>query len=248
MCAAMHNNSSKSIEEFKNLIDGASRFRERHGRPFITVSYAQSLDGSIATVGREQMQLSGPESMRLTHQLRACCQSILVGIGTVLTDNPSLTVRLVEGENPQPIILDTRLRIPPCAKLVQRSNPRPWIVNGDSDKNDRHESLKQKGSILISCKRDTDGLIDLSALMDILARRQVDSIMVEGGARVITSFVKQKLVDRFVVTVSPKLVGGLPAIDSLGFKAVSQVRLTDVSYQNLDGDLIVWARPDWSDE
>jgi 3,4-dihydroxy 2-butanone 4-phosphate synthase/GTP cyclohydrolase II len=239
-------NSSTPIEDFKTVIDHAPEFRKTNGRPFITVSYAQSLDGSIATSGRQQMQLSGPESMRLTHQLRAYSQSILVGIGTVLADNPSLTVRLVEGKNPQPIILDTRLRTPPDANLVQRSDPSTWIVNGNHDPHDRNDTFKQKGITLIGCKQNDDGWIDLLALMDILARRQVNSIMVEGGARVITSFVKLKLADLFVITVSPKLVGGLPVIDARGFKTASSLKLTDVHYQRLGADLVVWARPDWS--
>ena len=109
------------IEDFRTVIDQAPEFRTQSGRPFIIVSYAQSLDGSIATADRQQMQISGPESMRLTHQLRACCQCILVGIGTVLADNPSLTVRLVEGHHPQPIILDTNLRTPLDATLAGRS-------------------------------------------------------------------------------------------------------------------------------
>jgi riboflavin-specific deaminase-like protein len=239
-------NSSKSIEDFKTVIDQAPEFRRTNGRPFIAVSYAQSLDGSIATSGRQQMQLSGPEAMRLTHQLRACSQSILVGIGTVLADNPSLTVRLVEGENPQPIILDTRLRTPPDANLVQRSDLSTWIVNANHAPHDRNDPFKQKGITLIDCKRNEDGWIDLWALMDILACRQVNSIMVEGGARVITSFVKLKLADLFVITVSPKLVGGLPVIDARGFKTASSLTLTDVHYQRLGADLVVWARPDWS--
>ncbi len=239
-------NSSTPIEDFKTVIDHAPEFRKTNGRPFITVSYAQSLDGSIATSGRQQMQLSGPESMRLTHQLRAYSQSILVGIGTVLADNPSLTVRLVEGKNPQPIILDTRLRTPPDANLVQRSDLSTWIVNGNHDPHDRNDTFKQKGITLIGCKQNDDGWIDLLALMDILARRQVNSIMVEGGARVITSFVKLKLADLFVITVSPKLVGGLPVIDARGFKTASSLKLTDVHYQRLGADLVVWARPDWS--
>jgi len=239
-------NSSTSIEDFKTVLDHAREFRKTNGRPFITVSYAQSLDGSIATAGRQQIQLSGPESMRLTHQLRANCQSILVGIGTVLADNPSLTVRLVEGQNPQPIILDTRLRTPLDANLVQRSDLSTWIVNGNHDPVDRNDTFIQKGITLIGCRRDDNGMIDLGALMDILARRQVDSIMVEGGARVITSFVKLKLADLFVITVSPKLVGGLPVIDTRGFKTASALRLTDVYYQRLGADLVVWARPDWS--
>jgi 3,4-dihydroxy 2-butanone 4-phosphate synthase/GTP cyclohydrolase II len=92
-------NSLTSIENFRATIDQTHEFRTKNGRPFITVSYAQSLDGSIATAGRQQIQISGSESMHLTHQMRAYCQTIMVGIGTVPADNPSLTVRLVEGKN-----------------------------------------------------------------------------------------------------------------------------------------------------
>ncbi|MHC4240051.1 MAG: RibD family protein [Planctomycetota bacterium] len=239
-------NSLTSIEDLRTALDQASEFRKKNGRPFIAVSYAQSLDGSIATASRQPMQLSGSESMCLTHQLRACSRFILVGIGTVLADNPRLTVRLVEGENPQPIILDTHLRTPPDANLVQRSDLSTWIVNGNHNLKNRNDTFKQEGITLISCKCNDDGLIDLLALMDILARRQVNSIMVEGGARVITSFVKLKLVDLFVITISPKLVGGLPVIDARSFKTASSLELTDVHYQQLGVDLVVWARPDWS--
>lgn len=239
--------SITSIEEFETVINRTGEFRLENKRPFVTVSYAQSLDGSIATVNKQQMQLSGTESMRLTHQLRACCQSILVGIGTVLADNPSLTVRRVEGQNPQPIILDTRLRTPLDANLVKRPDLSTWIVNGNHDTGNPNSALRQKGATLISCRCADDGLIDLPALMDELANRQVDNVMVEGGARVITSFVKLKLVDLFVITVSPKLVGGLPVIDAESFKASSFLQLKEVHYQQLGQDLVIWARPAWND-
>ena len=239
--------SITSIEEFKTVINRTGEFRLKKKRPFVTVSYAQSLDGSIATVNKQQMQLSGAESMRLTHQLRACCQSILVGIGTVLADNPSLTVRRVEGQNPQPIILDTRLRTPLDANLVKRPDLSTWIINGNHDTGDPYDALRQKGATLISCRCADDGLIDLPALMDELANRQVDSVMVEGGARVITSFVKLKLVDLFVITVSPKLVGGLPVIDAESFKAAPFLQLKEVHYQQLGQDIVIWARPAWND-
>jgi riboflavin-specific deaminase-like protein len=241
------NNSITSIEEFKAAVHQTGKFRLKNGRPFVTISYAQSLDGSIATVHKRPLQLSGFESMRLTHQLRACCQSILVGIGTVLADDPSLTVRRVAGKNPQPIILDTHLRTPLNAKLVRQPDLSTWIVNGNQDKGDQHATLCQNGATLINCRCADDGLIDLVALMDELADRRIDSLMVEGGARVITSFVKLKLVDLFVVTISPKLVGGFPVIDSGSFKAASFIQLKDVHYQKLGEDLIIWARPDWSD-
>lgn len=237
----------KSIEEFKTVIDQAHQFRLENRRPFVTVSYAQSLDGSIASVNRQQMQLSGAESMRLTHQLRTLNHSILVGIGTVLADNPSLTTRLVAGDNPQPVILDTNLRTPPEANLVNRQDLSTWIANGNHGSGDRCSMLQQKGAALISCRCGDDGLIDLEALMEELVKRQIDSLMVEGGARVITSFIRWKLVDLFVVTVSPKFVGGLPVIDTSSFQSTSFLQLEDVHYQTLGEDLIIWARPNWGE-
>ena len=237
----------KSIEEFKTVIDQAHQFRLENRRPFVTVSYAQSLDGSIASVNRQQLQLSGAESMRLTHQLRALNHSILAGIGTVLADNPSLTTRLVAGDNPQPVILDTNLRTPPEANLVNRQDLSTWIANGNHGSGDRCSMLQQKGATLISCRCGDDGLIDLEALMEELVKRQIDSLMVEGGARVITSFIRWKLVDLFVVTVSPKFVGGLPVIDTSSFQSTSFLQLEDVHYQTLGEDLIIWARPNWGE-
>ena len=237
----------KSIEEFKTVIDQAHQFRLENRRPFVTVSYAQSLDGSIASANRQQMQLSGAESMRLTHQLRALNHSILVGIGTVLADNPSLTTRLVAGDNPQPVILDTNLRTPPEANLVNRLDLSTWIANGNHGSGDRCSMLRQKGASLISCRCGDDGLIDLEALMEELVKRQIDSLMVEGGARVITSFIRWKLVDLFVVTVSPKFVGGLPVIDTSSFQSTSFLQLEDVHYQTSGEDLIIWARPNWGE-
>src|SRR5512133_2370683 len=90
----------------------------REGRPLVTLSYAQSLDGSLAAQRGTPLALSGPQSMELTHRLRAAQDAILVGIGTVLSDNPRLTVRLVEGSQPQPVILDSHLRFPLNANLL----------------------------------------------------------------------------------------------------------------------------------
>ena len=95
---------------------------------------------------------------------------------------------------------------------------------------------------------DDDGLIDILALMDMLALREVNNVMVEGGAIVITSFIRLKLVDLFVITVAPKLVGGFPMIDARRIKNASHLALTDIHYQRLGGDLVVWARPIWSND
>lgn len=234
-----------SIEGLKSCLAGAEAFRIKNNRPFITVSYAQSVDGSIATRSRHPIGLSGPESARLTHQIRAYSDAILIGIGTLLADDPALSVRLVEGSSPQPIILDTHLRTPLGARLMKRTDTRPWIINAEDDGSDRFLALKNAGSTPIYCAASQAGKIDLYALMKILTAKQINSVMVEGGARVITSFVNCRLVDQFIVTVSPRFVGGLPVIDSDGLHFEKHLELAEVSYRHAGEDLIIWARPKW---
>ena len=106
--------------------------------------------------------------------------------------------------------------------------------------------MKQRGATLISCRCTDDGLIDLKALMAELARRKIDSLMVEGGARVITSFIRWHLADIFVVTVCPKIVGGLPVIDTDSFQGSSLLQLDEIHYQRMEDDIIIWARPKWN--
>jgi riboflavin-specific deaminase-like protein len=236
-----------SIERLESCLAGAEAFRIKNNRPFITVSYAQSVDGSIATRSRQPIGLSGPDSARLTHQIRACSDAILIGIGTLLADDPELSVRLVKGSSPQPIILDTHLRTPLNARLMKRTATRPWIINAEDDGNKQFQALKDAGSIPIRCAASRAGKIDLHALMKILTEKQINSVMVEGGARVITSFVNSRLVDQFIVTVSPRFVGGLPVIDSDGLQFETHLELAEVSYRHAGDDLIIWARPKWRD-
>ena len=240
--------SITSIKDFIACLQEAEAFRLEKNRPFITISYAQSVDGSIASENRQPIHLSGPESLVLTHQIRAGSDAVLIGIGTVLADDPRLTVRLVKGSNPQPIILDTHLRTPSNSKLVVQSDPSPWIVNETDGRVDRIAVLKKAGAIPLSCDTAQDGKIDLYALMTKLFDLQIKSIMVEGGAQVITSFINSRLVDQFIITVSPKLVGGLQVIESEGLKAEPNLILDQISYQQLGDDLIMWARPVWKDK
>lgn len=234
-----------SIEKLESCLAGAKAFRTRNNRPYILVSYAQSVDGSIATRSRQPIGLSGPQSAVLTHQIRACSSAILIGIGTLLADDPRLNVRLVEGSNPQPIVLDTHLRTPRHAKLLKRTDTRPWIINAENDQTQQSQALLKAGSLPICCDTSRDGKIDLHALMKILAQKQVDSIMVEGGAQVITSFINARLVDQFIVTVTPRFVGGLSVINSHGLRSETNLELTEVDYRHMGDDLIIWARPNW---
>jgi GTP cyclohydrolase II len=235
----------QSIEDLKIQLQDAAAFRASYNRPFITVSYAQSIDGSIASRHKKPIALSGPRSLVLTHQIRACCDCILIGIGTVLADNPQLSVRKIKGQNPQPVILDTRLRTPLDSKLVQRKDLNPWIINGQNHLNERTQALRSAGATPLRCSTGPDGKIDLNALMDLLSKMKINSIMIEGGAQVITSFVNSQLVDQFIITITPKLVGGLQVLNSKGIETATYLDLKQVHYQHLDDDIIMWARPGW---
>ncbi len=115
----------RGLEDLKKTLALSAGFRAAHDRPYVVLSYAQSVDGSIAGRNRERIRLSGAESMRLTYGIRALCDTILVGIGTVLADDPQLTVKEIEGPSPRPIVLDTHLRTPLGARLIaRRGSPR----------------------------------------------------------------------------------------------------------------------------
>src|SRR4029450_6900487 len=128
------------------LVKKAAEQHRHTGRPFVTLSYAQSVDGSIAARPGQPLALSGTRSMTLTHQLRAAHDAILVGIGTVLADNPRLTVRLVEGKNPQPIVADSRLRFPLSANLLCAHPLAPWIAAGEPADASRQRVLEAAGA------------------------------------------------------------------------------------------------------
>jgi len=216
------------------------------GRPFVTVTYAQSVDGSIAGRNREQLRLSGDASMCLTHHLRAAHDAILVGIGTVLSDDPRLTVRRAPGKNPQPVVLDTHFRTPDTCRLIRNSGLRPWIMGGDAAAGAEAGRLSDTGAVATLVSATDDDRVDLPSVLRLLFDRGVESLMVEGGARVITSFVKAQLVDQFIITIAPRMVGGLPVFEQGAFPEPPLQAFSSVAYQQLGVDLIIWGTPAWA--
>lgn len=220
---------------------------EAKRRPFVTLTYAQSLDGSIAGADSLPLHLSGSESSEMTHLLRSSNDAILVGIGTVIADDPRLTVRLADGKDPQPIVLDSRLRFPLSASLLESYRTMPWLATLEDAPLDRQVELEAVGArVLRLPARESDGLVDLRALMATLYEDGVRSLMVEGGARVITELLEARFVDHIVVTVAPTLVGGLHAVSSKnGAGSAAFPRLQGIGYKREGDDLVVWGRPVW---
>lgn len=200
-------------------------------RPFVTLSYAQSIDGAIAFRCGEPFLISSHESMMMTHQLRAEHDGILVGIGTVLADNPNLTVRHVVGKNPQPIILDSFLRFPTTAKLVGSA---PWIATTMAASAEKESELEQLGVVVKRFSAES-GRIPLPQLLHWLYQQGIRSLMVEGGSSVISSFLTQQLVDQLIITIAPILLGGVAAISNLP----CPLPLRDMTMQPCGKDWIV---------
>ncbi len=209
-------------------------------RPFVTLTYAQSLDGSIAAQPGTSLALSGSRiAAKFTHQLRADHDAILVGIETILSDDPQLNVRLVDGSDPRPIILDSTLRSPNTARCLNPSR-RPIIATTDRASIDREREFEANGVRVLRLPQ-CESRVDLAALLAQLDVEGVRSLMVEGGARVITSFLRAQLVDRLVITIAPMLVGGVRAVNQLLSVSNEFPRLCNTTVQQLGRRLdCVW--------
>ena len=186
----------------------AQGFLAQRGRPFVTLSYAQSLDGCLSARAGEPLALSGPEALVLTHRLRAAHDAILIGIGTVLSDDPQLTVRKVDGPSPQPVVLDSHLRIRDDCRLVRAGAGRLRVASVEPCDPRRRRQLESAGITVLPAPPTPDGMVELVSVLRNLGEHGVESVMVEGGVRVIRSFLDAQLVDYLVVTVVPRFIGG----------------------------------------
>lgn len=193
-------------------------------RPRVTLSWAQTLDGRIATLTGDSQWIGGPESLTFAHELRRDNDAILVGVGTVLKDNPRLTCRIPGGRNPVRVVLDTRLRLPQTAALASITEASTWVYSGKTESGSSSaESLRNRGLEVIGVPSTVQGL-DLGAILDDLATRGIRTLFVEGGAMVLTAFLRAGLVDRAIVVTAPFLLGqGIEAIGDLGHRVLAEV-------------------------
>lgn len=247
MCHSADSNPAGAVfvfcgmEFLKSLLVLSKNHFHRTRRPFVTLSYAQSLDGCISARPGEALPLSGRESLTLTHQLRASHDAILVGIGTVLSDNPRLNVRLVDGKSPRPVVVDSRLRLPLDSNLLNQDERRPIIISTGNCTDERRKAVEAAGAEVLVVPGKSGTMVDLSAMLDILGEMGIKSIMVEGGSRIITNFLLEKLADYIVLTVAPVMVGGLRAVKDLGASAPESFpRLLNTGHRWLGEDLILW--------
>ncbi len=182
--------------------------RVLHNRPYVTLKWAQSADGKLAGPGNCRIQISNEHSMRLVHELRSRCDAILVGIGTVLADDPLLTVRDVQPSRELlRVVLDSALRLALDSQLVRTAREHPLLVYYADPDTASARALQQAGVEVVGLSKGEDGRLDIQTALHDLAARDVTHLLVEGGATILASFLSQNLADRVWVFTSPMRIG-----------------------------------------
>ncbi|HLC67072.1 MAG TPA: bifunctional diaminohydroxyphosphoribosylaminopyrimidine deaminase/5-amino-6-(5-phosphoribosylamino)uracil reductase RibD, partial [Candidatus Nanoarchaeia archaeon] len=213
------------------------------GIPYVTMKVAQSLDGKICTFTGDSQWISGEESRQYVHELRAKVDAVMVGIGTVLKDNPQLTAR--RGKNftlrksdrqPMRIIVDPQLAIPLHAQVLANTGAMVCCNYGADP--DKHRALKDKGTTILEFNTVT-----IKKILQELGKREINHVLIEGGAGIYTQALEEQVVDEILCFIAPKLIGGKNAktmFDGQGMAAVvDAVELKNISVQHMGGDLMV---------
>jgi diaminohydroxyphosphoribosylaminopyrimidine deaminase / 5-amino-6-(5-phosphoribosylamino)uracil reductase len=204
------------------------------GRPWVTVKVAMSLDGKIATRSGESRWISSPPSRERVHALRDRADAVLVGIGTVIADNPLLTVRPspADGRQPLRVVLDSELRLPLDSALAAPAGAAPTLVAYSADRVAAHPQggvrrtmLEERGVDLLALPEDDAGRVDLGELMRSLGQRGLNEVLVEGGGELIAGFVSAGLVDELLACIAPVLIGGQAAPGPIGGRGVDRLEL-----------------------
>lgn len=216
------------IETLVGVLEEAARDQQAgylsrlvKGRPLVTLKVAASLDGRTAARSGDSKWITGEQARRFGHLLRANHDAIMVGSGTALSDNPSLTCRLpgLGVASPTRIVVDSGLRLATGSNLVKSARDVPtWIVCGESCETSRRRALEDAGVRIMEVRRSSDGRLALEALLSALGDQGVTRLLVEGGACLATGFLREGLVDRLAWFAAPMMIGndGLASIAELG--------------------------------
>jgi len=214
--------------------------------PFVTLKAAESLDGKIATKIYDSKWITSDEARDYAHKLRSEVDAILVGVNTVIKDNPLLTSR--RPRSPIKVILDPDLRIPERAKIFSKCSPSLNIIvvlkESLNDKAilEKIKRLSKRGILVIACP-EKDARIDLKFLLKELAELEISQLLVEGGGETLAGFIEGGLVDRVLFFIAPKIIGGKDAITSVEGQGVDRVRkslkLKDIKIEKIGEDILV---------
>lgn len=218
------------------------------GYPFVTYKCAMTLDGNIATVTGESKWISCETSRRLVHRIRASVDAVMVGVDTVLADNPELTVRHVRGKNPLRIIVDSRLRTPESVNVLSNKLASKTIIATTESNPQIHLRYTKTGATVLVCN-EYDGRVRLDDMLRKLSQMGIQSIMLEGGSRLAGEMLQHNLIDEMVFFIAPKIIGnnGFAPFTLQGmFSMAEAIRLQYTEIRKSGVDIMVKARPEKS--
>jgi len=217
-------------------------------KPFVTVKTAMTLDGKVATYAGSSRWITGEEARLEVHRMRHEHDAILVGVNTVLTDDPQLTTRLaLGGKNPIRVIVDTTLRIRLDAKVLTDGEAPTWIFTTERADPLKWERLEEMGVRVFSTGNEAQ--VDIDRLLTLLGAQEIASLLVEGGSQINSAFLHAQAIDKVVSYVAPKLVAGQGAPSPFGGLGIQEmndaVSLVDVSFEKIGDDIKITGYPVW---
>ena len=219
-----------------------------HKKPFIVLKAAMTLDGKIATATGQSKWITNETSRAYGYKLRDIYDGIMVGINTVIEDNPMLTARVDGGKNPIRIVVDSSLKIDINANVVQDKSAKTIIATTDKANKDKILKLQAQDVDVIVVDKDENDKVDIEKLLDILGQQNICSILVEGGATLSGSFVAKKLVDKVYFFIAPKIVGGKEAKTPVAGTGILNLQealaLKDIQIEELEEDILIIGRVD----
>lgn len=213
--------------------------------PFGVLKTAMTIDGKIAAFTGHSRWITGEQARRCGHQLRNIYDAILVGIGTVLADDPALTTRIPGGKNPVRVVVDSMARIPLTAKLLNDNQAPVVIAVSPNAAEEKLAALRSKHADIVTVPCGAEGGIDLRILFEILGKRNITSIFIEGGSHVNASAINAGLIDKAYWFIAPKIIGGSSApgpIGGFGFDNMEKaITLEDIELERVGEDILVTA-------
>ena len=219
-----------------------------HKKPFIVLKAAMTLDGKIATATGQSKWITNETSRAYGYKLRDIYDGIMVGINTVIEDNPMLTARVDGGKNPIRIVVDSSLKIDINANVVQDKSAKTIIATTDKADKDKILKLQAQDVDVIVVDKDENDKVDIEKLLDILGQKNICSILVEGGATLSGSFVAKKLVDKVYFFIAPKIIGGKEAKTPVAGTGILNLQealaLKDIQIEKLEEDILIIGRVD----
>lgn len=219
-----------------------------HKKPFIILKAAMTLDGKIATATGQSKWITNETSRAYGYKLRDIYDGIMVGINTVIEDNPMLTARVDGGKNPIRIVVDSSLKIDINANVVQDKSAKTIIATTDKADKDKILKLQAQDVDVIVVDKDENDKVDIEKLLDILGQQNICSILVEGGATLSGSFVAKKLVDKVYFFIAPKIIGGKEAKTPVAGTGILNLQealtLKDIKIEKLEEDILIIGRVD----